>query len=73
MKVTPEKYYWLPVHPSFEQCQEFFTIEPLLLEAKQMNALLVWEHTPHFTPSHEFVLEGFEWAKGVLGFKPSDR
>ena len=36
VKVTPEKYYWLPVHPSFEQCQEFFTIEPLLLEAKQM-------------------------------------
>ncbi len=67
VKVTSEKYYWVPVHPSYEDSEDFFTIKPLLSEIKEMNALLVWEHTPHFTPDHGFVLEGLQWVKGILG------
>lgn len=67
VKVTSEKYYWVPVHPSHEESEDFFTIKPLLTEMKEMDALLVWEHTPHFTPDHSFVLEGFQWAREILG------
>ena len=67
VKVTPEKYYWIAIHPSHEDSEEFFTIKPLLSEVREMDMLLVWEHTPHFTANHGFALEGFQWAKGVLG------
>jgi sugar phosphate isomerase/epimerase len=66
VKVTPETYYWVPVHPSYEGSEEFFPLRPFLLAAKQMEVTLVWEHTPHFTPDLSFALEGFQWAKEEL-------
>jgi sugar phosphate isomerase/epimerase len=67
VKVTDEKYYWIPIHPSFEEQTEHFTLEPLLVAARDMDATLVWEHTPHFEDSREFVMAGVEWARGILG------
>ncbi len=71
VKVTAEQHYWIAIHPSHESGEEYFTVKPLLLDAAAMDILLVWEHTPHFTPDHSFALAGFQWAKEVLGSTPN--
>lgn len=54
-------------HPSHETSDTSYHIAPLLLEMKDMDVVLVWEHTPHYTPNPKFAREGFEWATGLLG------
>ncbi len=68
VQVESGKYFWVPIHPSHEEDDGFFRIAPILSEMKNMDAVLVWEHTPHFTPSEEFAVEGFKWAVNLLGF-----
>ena len=69
VQVNPGRYFWVPIHPSHEEDGRFFHIAPILSEVKNMDAVLVWEHTPHFTPSKQFAVEGFDWAMGILGLR----
>jgi len=60
------KYYWVPVHPSHEASSDRFSVARLLAALRDTDLLLVWEHTPEFTPSQDFALEGYCWVRELM-------
>ncbi|WP_221563433.1 TIM barrel protein [Alkalihalobacillus sp. TS-13] len=62
-----DKYIWTPVHPSYEGNLEHYELEPILRYLAGIGGIrFVFEHTPHLTPSDEFVEEGYQWVKSII-------
>ncbi|MGI8316048.1 TIM barrel protein [Halobacillus mangrovi] len=63
-----EKYYWVPIHPDFENDPGSFTMEPCLSLLKNgADKYFIFEHTPHTSPSELMVDQGVEWIRQQLG------
>jgi len=62
------QHIWTPIHPSPGEetaTTELVELLPWLIEASNPE-YVVFEHTPHIVPSHEYVREGFEWVRGLV-------
>ncbi|RFA32498.1 hypothetical protein CAI16_17730 [Virgibacillus dokdonensis] len=68
-----KKYFWLPIHPTQEEGQKYLKVQHVIKELAGMNGIyFILEHTPHFTPSKQFVQEGIAWLHSLLE-KPNHR
>ncbi|WP_296362438.1 MULTISPECIES: hypothetical protein [Virgibacillus] len=68
-----KKYFWLPIHPTQEEGQKYLKVQHFIKELAGMNGIyFILEHTPHFTPSKQFVQEGIDWLYSLLE-KPNYR
>ncbi|ARI76973.1 TIM barrel protein [Halobacillus mangrovi] len=62
------KYYWVPIHPDFENDPDHFTLEPCLNLLKNgIDKYFIFEHTPHTSPSDLMVDQGVDWIRNQLG------
>lgn len=64
------KYIWIPVHPSHEDDNKHFRVHDIIHElATGSGIYFVFEHTPHSHPTEQFVKEGMDWVKVIIGRK----
>lgn len=62
------RYIWVPPHPSHESDGIHFPLQEILGQlATLSDVVFVFEHTPHSDPSDDFVMEGFEWIRSLVG------
>ncbi|OZU87653.1 hypothetical protein CIL03_15635 [Virgibacillus indicus] len=62
------KYIWIPVHPSHESDNLHYSVSDIISElAANSGVFFVFEHTPHANPTEEFVNEGINWIKELIG------
>lgn len=62
------KYIWVPVHPFHELDNSHFNVRDIIYKlSTSSDVFFVFEHTPHTNPTEEFVNEGINWVKDLIG------
>lgn len=61
------RYRWIPIHPDDKQTKEYHMDRIIKTIAQKDNIYFVMEPTPHIHKSKEYMLEGLDWVKSIIG------